>query len=235
MRKLVRTFILTAAAAASLAGTTASAAISTIDTTGGWDGSSVVGALGSPSTGVIGQTFTAPDTQMNSFTFIINDFDRQVEVYAAIYEWTGDLIAGNGPQGATGAALFSTDWFFTSGTRGLTPLTIDTLATPLVVGKNYVALLAARSSAEGEIFFGAFNPITVIANNGGFNYFNNDFLLPVNNGDWDSGLDLGTLAWVGEFGTADPIPEPQSWALMMIGFGTMGVVLRRRNTAVVAA
>ena len=148
----------------------------------------------------------------------------------------GNLIAGNGPQGATGTALFSTPVFQTSGTDGMTPLTIDTGGITLVAGQNYVVLLAALSSAQGEVFFGVVDPNPGVANDGGFNYFNNDFSLAViNNGNWDSGIDFGTLAWVGEFGTADPIPEPQSWALMVIGFGAMGVALRRRNAASVTA
>lgn len=236
MRTLVRTFILTAAAAASLAGASASAAVSTIDTTSFWNGTSTVGALGSPSTGVIGQTFTAPDTQINSFTFFIDDAGAEIDVFAAIYAWTGNLVAGNGPQGATGPVLFSTPVFKTSGTDALVPLTINTGGTTLVAGQNYVLLLGALTSAQGEALFGVINPKPAVAGNGGFNYFNNDFVLPIiNNGNWDSGIDFGTLAWTGEFGTAAIVPEPQSWALMVIGFGAMGVALRRRKPAVTAA
>lgn len=235
MRKLVRTFILTAAAAATLASTAASAAVTTIDTTSFWNGTATVGALGSPSTGVFGQTFTAPDTAIKSFTFFIDDGGSKIDVFGAVYAWTGNLIAGNGPQGATGPALFTSAVFKTAGVDGLTALTVDTGSTTLVAGQNYVVLLAALSSQQGEAFFGIVDPNPGVASDGGFNYFNNDFFLPIiNNGNWDSGLDYGTLAWVGEFGTAAVVPEPQSWALMLIGFGAMGVVMRRK-TVVAAA
>lgn len=34
--------------------------------------------------------------------------------------------------------------------------------------------------------------------------------------------------------TAEPVPEPASWALMIVGFGLVGVVTRRRSVAVAA-
>ena len=35
-------------------------------------------------------------------------------------------------------------------------------------------------------------------------------------------------------GTPSAVPEPQSWALMLLGFGMMGVSMRRRNSVVAA-
>lgn len=57
------------------------------------------------------------------------------------------------------------------------------------------------------------------------------------------GILLGTLTWaVGtNVATLDPgdigirVPEPGTWALMVLGFGGVGVALRNRRTAVAAA
>lgn len=232
MRTLLRT-IASAAVLAAVVAVSPVAAATTIDTTGLWNNTSIVGALGSPSTGVIGQTFTAPTNQIDSFTFFVNDRGSMINVVAAIYTWSGDLIAGNFPQGATGSALFSSGVIETPGVDGLVAMTILTAGTGLVTGQNYVALFAATTPNQGEAVFGIIDPNPGVANDGGFNYFNNNFDLDmVNNGNWNGFLDFGTLAWVGDFGGS--VPEPETWALMLIGFGALGATMRRQRGVVAA-
>jgi hypothetical protein len=230
---MIRTLAAATTMIAALAASPVAAAV-TIDTTSAWDNISIVGALGSPSTGVFGQTFKAPATRLDAFTFYLDDGGRPIDVFAAVYAWTGDLIAGNGPQGATGAALFTSAVFKTPGTNSLTAVTINTGGTALTLGQNYVVLLAATTPDQGGVDFGVIDPNPGIANDGGFNYFNNGFNLGlINNGNWNGDQDLGTLAWVGSFGGV--VPEPESWALMVLGFGAMGLVMRRRRPASAAA
>jgi hypothetical protein len=232
MRTMLRTLIAATTVAAALVAPVAAA--TTIDTVAAWDNESVTGVLGSFSTGVFGQTFTAPSTVLNSFTFYVNDRGRPIDVFGAVYAWTGSLIAGNPAQGATGSALFTTAVFKTPGTNGLTALTINTGATPLKVGQNYVVLLAATVRNQSGVDFGVIDPNPGIKNDGGVNYFNNGFDLDlINNGNWNGDQDFGTLAWVGRF--SGVVPEPESWALMLIGFGAIGIVARRRGRVGVSA
>lgn len=232
MRTMIRTLVVASAVAAALA--SPAAAATTIDTTMAWDGTSIVGALGSFSTGVFGQTFTAPSTLLNSFTFYVDDGGLPIDVFGAVYAWTGGLTAGNPAQGATGPALFTSAVFSTPGVNQLTALTINTGGTSLTVGQNYVVLLAATMRNQNGVDFGVIDPNPGIGNDGGFNYFNNAFDLGlINNGDWNGDQDFGTLAWTGNF--SGVVPEPESWALMLIGFGAVGLAARRRNQAGVTA
>jgi hypothetical protein len=232
MRTMLRTLVAATTMAAALVSPVAAA--TTIDTTSAWDGESIVGALGSFSTGVFGQTFTAPSTLLNSFTVYVNDGGRSIDVFGAVYAWTGSLIAGNPAQGATGPALFTTAIFKTPGVNDLTALTINTGATPLKVGQNYVVLLAATIRNQSGVDFGVIDPNPGVTNDGGFNYFNNAFDPGlINNGDWNGDQDFGTLAWIGSFSGA--VPEPENWALMLIGFGAIGLAARRRGWAGVTA
>lgn len=233
MRNFFRTIAFTAAIGAALAVAAPASATVTIDTTPFWNGTSIVGALGSPSTGVIGQTFVAPTNAIDSFIFFVNDRGRAIDVIAEIYAWSGDLVAGNGPQGAVGAAVFSSGVIQTPGLNGLVATVILTGGTSLVPGQQYVALFAATTPNQGEALFGIIDPNPGVTNDGGFNYFNNNFDLGViNDGNWNGAIDFGSLAWIGDFGGS--VPEPESWALMLIGFGAMGAALRRRRDVVAA-
>src|SRR5580693_2399478 len=85
------------------------------DTTNAWDGSSVVNDWGSTQSGATptyGQTFVAPaspNIALENFTFYLNGFGGGGTTFftAAIYAWSGSLIAGNPVQGATGPALYT--------------------------------------------------------------------------------------------------------------------------------
>jgi hypothetical protein len=45
----------------------------------------------------------------------------------------------------------------------------------------------------------------------------------------------GTVgSYVGNFNVAAPVPEPATWAMMLLGFGAMGMVIRRRRKPVLA-
>lgn len=50
-----------------------------------------------------------------------------------------------------------------------------------------------------------------------------------------SGRSTGTASYGGNVQITNAVPEPASWALMLIGFGLVGTSLRRRNVAAVTA
>ena len=85
------------------------------DTTYAWDGSSVVSNWGSTQSGATptyGQTFVAPanpDMALENFTFSLNGFGGggTTSFTAAVYAWSGSVIAGNPVQGATGPGLYT--------------------------------------------------------------------------------------------------------------------------------
>jgi hypothetical protein len=47
-----------------------------------------------------------------------------------------------------------------------------------------------------------------------------------------AGLSKAQLATVANFSAASMVPEPASWALMIVGIGGIGAGLRRRTTRV---
>ena len=55
-------------------------------------------------------------------------------------------------------------------------------------------------------------------------------------GEWDaSGYTYGTVGAFEIQGVATAVPEPATWAMMIIGFGVVGAVVRRRRSAPLAA
>ncbi|WP_293677766.1 PEPxxWA-CTERM sorting domain-containing protein [uncultured Phenylobacterium sp.] len=236
---MFKTLLASAAITATLAMASLAAA-QTIDTTPAWDGLNSVAAFGgsgSGSTGVYGQTFSAPNTAITGFTFHIDNHDVDLNVVAQVYAWSGSLGVGGGAQQAIGPALFSSS-FLIEAFDGFQDVHVDTGLTALNLGGNYVILLADISNDLGEANWGLVSGDPPVAFNGAFKFYNNDYTLAsINSNAWDNADGFGSLAYTATFaaGETTAVPEPASWALMIGGFGMAGAVLRRRRALALAA
>jgi hypothetical protein len=80
---------------------------------------------------------------------------------------------------------------------------------------------------NGDVFFDflndSSNPLTLSYTGGTFQFFVNDIVAPGTS---------STNAITGRLIAA--VPEPASWALMLLGFGGMGVAMRRRRQPALA-
>ena len=221
------TAILALTIAASL--TTIAHAATTISTLGDWDGSSSIAAWGGGATNTYGEVFTAPGGSLTSFTFEVNDNGSPASYVAEVYAWAGSVTGGNGPQGTVGPALYTSAPMTTSGDGAFDAITINTGGVALATGANYVIDLydGSDDGVGGE--WGNIFSHPGVAGDGGFNFNNGPSSSPA----WDDFADFGSLAYSASFGA---VPEPTSWALMIVGVAGLGGALRSsRKTAAVAA
>jgi hypothetical protein len=218
-----------AAAVALMAG--AGAQAYTIDTFGAWDGTSTIGSFGGGFTGVYGETFIAPERHLTSFTFVVNDFSSPIDhVTAQVYAWSGSLHGGQGPQGAVGPALFTSSPFSIAGITAYQKITVDTGLLPLTSGSAYVILLADTDNSDNQAGWADTFTHPGPPADGGFAFYNNDHTLgSINNSNWDDFADFGSLAYSATF-----VPEPATWAMMMVGMFGLGVLQRGRRRTVTA-
>lgn len=56
-----------------------------------------------------------------------------------------------------------------------------------------------------------------------------------NQGPSDEGFGIDNVLLTGNLSTTHPVPEPASWALMILGFGSVGAAMRSRRRSFVAA
>jgi hypothetical protein len=199
----------------------------TIDTVVDWNGSSNVASFGLFGSGVYGETFTAPGGPLTSYSFVMDDLGAQLNVIGQVYAWSGNLICCSAPPfGATGPALFSSAAFNIPAVNGFQTVTVNTGAVPLTIGHSYVILLADVASLGGSNW-ATVDPHPGVAHDGGFNLQNNgrDLSL-INTQSWNDFGDFGSLAYTATFGPA--VPEPATWAMLILGVGMIGLVARRR-------
>jgi hypothetical protein len=220
----------TAACAALVLGVSAAHADTTISTLPFWDGSSFISTWGGGATNTYGEVFTAPGGALTSFTFEVNDEGSPANFIAEVYAWNGSVTGGAGPQGTGGPALYTSGPLTTSGDGLFDAITINTGGVALTTGQNYVIDLY---DASGDGVAGGWGDTQGghpgVAGDGGFN-FNNG---PSNAAVWDDFGDFGSLAYSATF--AGSVPEPSSWALMLLGFGALGAAVRGRKGATAPA
>ena len=212
-----------AAVAVALAATTASA--STISTLSQWDNSTSINSWGGGATNTYGEVLVAPGSSLTSFTFQANNGGLETNYVAEVYAWSGSTTSG----GQVGAALYSGPASVLAGFNGFQAVTVNTGGVAVTPGQRYAILLYDNSADGVNATWGLTPPFGAhpdVAGDVGF-FFNNG---PSDgNGTFD---DFGSLAYSATF--AGGVPEPATWAMMIVGFGAIGVGARRRRTAVPA-
>jgi hypothetical protein len=75
--------------------------------------------------------------------------------------------------------------------------------------------------------------VNFIAVKAGSNFVIYQLATPTSSGSWST-ADLGDkdLSHLEFFGTMAPVPEPATWAMLVLGMGIVGASMRRRQTAV---
>ena len=227
--------VLTTALAAALLCSTSLCAATVIDTTPNENGS--IGAIGSPgNAATFGQTFTVglEDTTLSTFTmFLIGRRDASLDLrgYVAAWDDTNFRALGIAPLYSSPTVTMNGD-----GTRGeftfspniaLAPLqryvvflsTSELLPQP---GSGTYALPLAQDSlpAERSVFQDNGSDFGSLFTSGWSSITISDLSFRVN---------LGPAAVVTPPDSA--IPEASTWALMILGFASGGVMLRRRRGA----
>lgn len=176
-----------------------------------------------PPFGPVGQSFTAIDTNLTSFGFQFTALNPT----NANLPFTFTLLEGAGLDGA----VISTRTFTLPTSIGSTPTWFDFDITGALVtaGQIYTAVLSSASTRNGPVMgpnINIFNgqELSGDAYAGGRAYFTNE-VYP--NCERTGNCDLnfrvtGTTAVAG-------VPEPATWAMLIMGFGAVGGALRRRS------
>lgn len=177
------------------------------------DQNSEISAWGSDFTNTYGETFIAPGGDLTSFTFYF-DGSGTTDATAEVYAWSGILLAGNGPQGTTGSALFSAPVTITSDS-----LTVNTGSVPLTPGGSYIVLLTNPDNDNYPNW--VIDGSNLSANLGGFNFDNGPAT-----GTYDDFGNFGTLEYTATF-TGGAVPEPSSLILLATGILALAGFARR--------
>jgi hypothetical protein len=225
-----------------------------------WDGVTNLGYFGSLSatpanTPTFGETFVAPvgTTVLNNFTFefgstsglqtddagnyLPDAVGDQYTVQGEVYNWTGSLYGNNGPQGTTGAALYTSQSFTITTNGSFQAVTVSIAGgLNLQAGNDYVVDLNDLSQSNPNDF-GIFGLLPNFSHDpgadggGGFNFSNVG-----SSGIWDDGVaDLGDLAFSANFSSPsnNNVPDTASTVVLLgAGMAALALVPRRRLQAV---
>jgi len=154
---------------------------------------------------------------LKDFTFYVSaQAGVSLQYEAEIYSWSGNLLAGNDPQGGLGTPLFTTGPLTFTGPAGFTPITV---APNLSLGPgHYIALFTISMPADyaasaGTAIWGLVPGQHVAGNGGGgFNYYNNENNYSALGGaNWDDLQDEGDLAWTAHFSSRMVFDTTYTW------------------------
>lgn len=130
----------------------------------------------------------------------------------------------DGPGGLPGTFLSSgTDAVSSSAVVGsnVTKVFFDVGPQALGPGTYYFAIQAVSPVFDTYLGFGAANSGAAETMDGGLT--------------WSPGYEYGSSIAVALYGTGGGVPEPATWALMLLGFGGIGAAVRRRERVASAA
>ena len=204
------------AAGLALSAATSANAATTFDTTS--SSTATWQPFGRPDTSTYGQTFTAPtDNVLDSFSLFLTPTGG-VDFMAYLYLWDGSK--------ATGTSLFSSS--ILNSNNG-PEFSFNTGGISLLSGAQYVAFLTTAGVAGGG------TTTTMQTDNyqdtlagGSFVYYNagSDFAALTSN-SWNKTGGGDDVFFKASFSSAvAAVPEPETWALMLIGFGFVGGAMR---------
>jgi hypothetical protein len=180
------------------------------------DGTSTISYVGEPDTTSYGQYFTAPGGVLKGFSF------------QALSGASGDLalvVAAWDGSKAVGPALYTSAPINYGG--GSQFLGAGDINLALTAGTDYIAYLTVAGIASPVSYVTMVGSDTATGIGGGFRYLNSNLVDPLTlNFDWNA-FSTQHLAYTATFAAA--VPEVETYAMLLAGLGTMGVVARRRQ------
>lgn len=194
----------------------------------GAPGGSGVGSFGKPNTQTYGQTFTAVNGSLDSFSFWLGGTSPSLNFQAYVFAWDPTLLR------ATGPALFTSAVMAAPSGDGYHQVAINTGSVAVNPGDVYVAFLSSSGVAGSGSIGWEYST--------GDTYTDGAFVF-INNGEdtsqWTSGT--WTTNWSGTsrdlrfsmtFSEGVPnevVPEPITMVLLGSGLAGIGAVRRRRR------
>lgn len=215
--------LLSAIALAAVALAASSAALAQdIDTTGGTPLSDYWNPFGSPDTATYGQTFTAGAGQdtLQSFSLFLgsrHDGSGPLSLKGYFGTWEGDHV---------GSILYTSG---TQTTNGNQEFDFNTGGLGLAAGSQYVGFLSVSDLGAQDTSNFYMPQANVPLADGNFVYLNNEtnFSQIFSPGWAVTDPDVAFKATFG--GASGAVPEPDTWAMMLFGFGAVGAGMRRRK------
>ena len=217
MRKLLMTSLLAASALLALP----ASAATTISSTPNGSNIGTFGAGGGSTT--YGQTFTAPITgTLTNFTLWLNG--GVGALFGGVGSWNGGSSYADGHGSPTSLYQSATVSSTAAGAYSFSP------NVHVVAGQNYVAYLSVFGVAGAN----SSTTMPLATPGAGVNYFVwNNVDDPRGDASWNYFSNFGSAQFSASF-TAGGVPEPATWAMLIIGFGMVGGALRTRRKAAVA-
>lgn len=175
--------------------------------------------FGAPDTTSYGQVFNTAGGKLSDWSFYATDGSA------------GDLalvVAGWDGSKAVGPALYNSSAFSYGG--GAATLNFNGINANLSAGSYIAYLTVAGVGASPASFVAIAGSSSDGGLGGGFRFLNSDGTDPLTLsnawGDWY----IPNMQYTATINTT-PVPEPETYVMLMAGLGLMGVVMRRRKRA----